>query len=357
MKDRGVYWWTALGTPVLVSVGALSLWAGAVRVSGAPGDAGEPVAGPARGADPSTVVGPGECSECHTREYEVWKLSAHSAGSKTLTRSPETRRIAKALGIRRVKREDRCVSCHYTGQLEDTGVVAPIAGVSCESCHGGAREWLTVHYDYGPGGADRATETPEHRAGRLGTADAMGMHRPETITGLAESCYACHVVDDPELVNVGGHPAGEGFELVAWSQGSVRHNFFRDGEDHNIVSSPERLRVLYIAGQAYRLDAALRALAVDGADGAYRDAMTAMVSSSLEALALVDDVVDLGGLGARAREIREAGVESLDADGLRALAIALDGAIERFIQGAEGQDFSALDPLIPTAYYGEPVGE
>ena len=58
------------------------------------------------------------------------------------------------------------------------------------------------------------------------------MRNPVNVYLLAQSCYRCHTVPDERLVNVGGHHAGSlDFELVSWSQGTVRHNFVRtDGK-------------------------------------------------------------------------------------------------------------------------------
>jgi len=48
--------------------------------------------------------------------------------------------------------------------------IRPSPGVSCESCHGAAKRWLTIHNDYGAG-KTRDTETPEHKEKRH--ADAV----------------------------------------------------------------------------------------------------------------------------------------------------------------------------------------
>jgi len=63
-------------------------------------------------------------------------------------------------------------------------------------------------------------------------------------------------------VNVGGHnPGSLDFELVSWSQGLVRHNFFRTDGKQNSENSPERLRVMFIAGMIADLEFSMRATA------------------------------------------------------------------------------------------------
>ena len=80
---------------------------------------------------------------------------------------------------------------------------------------------------------------------------------------VAQSCLRCHTTADEQLVNVGGHSAGSlDFEFVAWSQGTVRHNFVRTDGQSNDASSPERTRVMFVAGMIAELEASLRATAV-----------------------------------------------------------------------------------------------
>ena len=60
----------------------------------------------------------------------------------------------------------------------------------------------------------------------------------------------------------GGHLAGsQDFELVAWSQGMVRHNFVRTGGTANGAPSPAELRVMYVVGVMADLEYSLRAVA------------------------------------------------------------------------------------------------
>ncbi len=67
---------------------------------------------------------------------------------------------------------------------------------------------------------------------------------------------------DEKLVNVGGHVAGSAnFELVAWSQGKVRHNFVRTDGKVNDPSPIERTRLMFLAGMIADLEFSLRATA------------------------------------------------------------------------------------------------
>jgi hypothetical protein len=211
--------------------------------------------------DPHKVVGYETCSKCHAAEIETWKKTPHYETFLTLHRNPEAKTIADKLGLKSFKSDSRCIQCHYTMQ-DQGGHLEAISGISCESCHGGAKDWVNVHYDYGGANVTREQETPEHRLQRLRNAIGGGMRNPINVYLLAQSCYRCHTVPDEELVNVGGHKAGSlDFEIVAWSQGLVRHNFVRSNGQTNDPSSPDRLRQMFVAGLIADLEFSLRSTA------------------------------------------------------------------------------------------------
>jgi hypothetical protein len=211
--------------------------------------------------DPAKVIGPDQCAKCHQQEVQQWLKTPHHATFDTLHRLPRAKEIADRLGKKSIKRNDVCTQCHYTlqGDGDRTRVVA---GVSCESCHGGARDWLAVHADYGGVGVTKEAESVEHRATRVADSVARGMNNPHNIYLIARQCYDCHTVPHEKLVNVGGHLAGsQEFELVAWSQGMVRHNFVRTGGTTNGTLDVAQLRVMFVVGVLADLEYSLRAVA------------------------------------------------------------------------------------------------
>ncbi len=213
-----------------------------------------------RQCDPARVVGPDTCIKCHESEMKQWMQTPHYRTFDVLHRTPEAKEIAKKMDLRSIKRNDTCVTCHYTRQLQGTRERV-VAGVSCESCHGGAKDWLNLHADYGGPNITREMETAGHREKRLAESIAAGMNNPTNLYLMARQCLSCHTVPDEKLVNVGGHKAGtDDFELVAWSQGSVRHNFVRSDGAVNATSDPARLRVMYVVGAMADLEASLRAV-------------------------------------------------------------------------------------------------
>ena len=209
--------------------------------------------------DPHKVIGVQGCEKCHLAEIQTWKRTPHNDTFLTLHRKPEAQKIADKLGIANFKSDSNCIQCHYTmGQVENR--LEAIAGVSCESCHGAAKDWVAVHNDYGGPNVTRAQESPDHRNVRLAASIQLGMRNPVNVYLVAQSCYRCHTVPDEKLVNIGGHIAGSlDFELVSWSQGTVRHNFVRTDGKTNAEEAPARLRTLFVAGMIADLEFSLRA--------------------------------------------------------------------------------------------------
>ena len=204
--------------------------------------------------------GPESCAECHLQEIEAWKLTTHFKTLNTMHRRPETAAIIAKLGLTGMKAESRCVECHYTSELIG-GSSQVTAGVACESCHGAGADWIKVHGDYGKG-FTKATESAEHRATRRATAVANGMLNPDNLYVVGANCYSCHILTDEKTANVGGHSAGSaGFDLLAWSQGEVRHTILSHDNKANPVATPEHQRLLFVVGCILETEFSFRATA------------------------------------------------------------------------------------------------
>jgi len=137
----------------------------------------------AKPVDPHLTMGSETCIKCHANEVKVWKATPHHRTFDELHRRPAAKEIASKLGVRSIKHDGRCVHCHYTQKVDvASGNVHAIEGVSCESCHGSAKQWLDLHHDYGGEQVTRAMETPEHRQQRLAQSVAAGMRNPVNVT-------------------------------------------------------------------------------------------------------------------------------------------------------------------------------
>jgi len=271
-----------------------------------------------------------------------------------LTRSKAAKSMAKALGIRRIKSEARCASCHFTIQ-DGPKKSKSLAGVSCESCHGPAKTWIDTHQQFGGDSTAPADESADHRLERFADCDTAGMVRVGQVHSMAGQCYGCHVIDDQELVNLAGHPSGSDFELVAWSQGEMRHNYV-SGESKNAGASIERQRMLFVAGQMQKLNFSLRALArateegvfaTEHAERAFAAIETLLQAAGLERLGEVDTVL----AGSEDWKI-EAGCKEL-AELVEKRVAHCSAYLENRTDGSE---LAGLDVMLPSAsdYKGKP---
>ena len=220
MPWRGA--WARLSSPKSRAASILVAIIGLIPFARA--DAPRVAAGTGLHMDPDKVVGEAKCAECHKSESNAWQHTHHFTTFAALPKEKRAKEIADAMGLEGgIRRNQVCLNCHFTVQSRD-GAATPVSGVSCESCHGAAKDWLAIHNDYGPG-KTRDTESAEHKTQRHEAADAAGMIRKDRVNLISANCYSCHTVPNQELVNKGTHKAGSDFELTSWSQGEVRHNY------------------------------------------------------------------------------------------------------------------------------------
>jgi hypothetical protein len=270
----------------------------------------------------------------------------HYATFELLHRTPEAKAIADRLGLRSVKRNDVCISCHYTQQQVD-GRPRIVEGVSCESCHGGARNWLELHADYGGPGIDASSESPQHRKQRIEGSIAAGMNNPSNLYLIARQCLSCHTVPNEELVDKGGHKAGSvEFELVAWSQGMVRHNFLR-GQGTNVPSDPARLRVMYVVGLLADLEASLRATSAATSTGTYGTTTAARAANIKQRLWQVQRVINNPQLAAALAPLAKLELRIGNSQAMTAAADAVGAAANEFATTVDGTMIAAIDQFLP----------
>lgn len=113
------------------------------------------VAATARAAD---FVGPESCKACHPAAYAAWHSSKHARAYESLSTAE--------------KKDARCTSCHAP-ELRDQQV----AGVSCESCHGGGQYY-----------------SPEYVMRDPELARRVGLQDPSE-----KMCRNCHDASSPSL--------------------------------------------------------------------------------------------------------------------------------------------------------------
>ena len=343
---------TAATFAALLSVSALAVFAASVGILHATQNPEQGYrASPFLRIDPDKIVvanseGFQPCGECHTPEWNVWKETKHATGFATMHASEAAQPILEAMQLSTTKRgEALCMRCHYT--------VGPsrkaVAGVSCESCHGPARDWVNVHNTWGGGAADRASETGSGRQQRVAASRAAGMLRPSSdIYGVAANCFECHTVPMENLVNVGQHKAGtSGFELVEYVN-RVRHNFLdapKTGGANRPIA-PERARVMFVVGRMLAYEYALRGLAGATAPGAYSSSMARRAKeaskqlSAITSVAAIPSVTQALQAGAKARLIPNNRAE------LESAAMVIRVIGEQFVATNTGANLAALDPAV-----------
>ena len=182
----------------------------------------------------------------------------HAKAARTLV-SSEFQAILNRLsepkdGSSRAQVYQQCAQCHDPEGIAD-GVgqsSAPSRGISCESCHGGAKNWLATHYE---------------RDVSRSSLVAAGMRDTKDLHVRGELCASCHVGNAERNVNhdmlAAGHPPLR-FELAAYHRKLTSHN--ESGKRSHWNDARERIATkdfevkLWEAGQIASAKAALTLL-------------------------------------------------------------------------------------------------
>ncbi|GEM_PF-326733 len=297
--------------------------------------------------DPAKIVGSDTCTKCHEKETLQWQQTPHFATFEKLHRTPEAKAIAERMGLGSIKRNGTCVACHYTQQLVGSRIRV-VSGVSCESCHGAAKDWIALHADYGGPNITKETETPEHRQERIAASVKAGMNNPANLYLIARQCLSCHTTPNEELVNVGGHAAGSPeFELVSWSQGLVRHNFLRTSGTLNAAATPAQLRVMYVVGVLADLEASLRATAAATSKAPFGIASAQRAARLKKKLYDISELVTDPHIDDALQAALSVPLQLNHQEQLTTAADAVGKSAFEFARDANGEKLAALDPLLP----------
>jgi hypothetical protein len=290
--------------------------------------------------DPAKVLGPEACGNCHKLEFSAWQQTHHFKTFEDLHRRPSAIAISEKMGVKRIKSEGMCVACHYTSQGATEASLKPIAGVSCELCHGAGKDWIKLHNVKG--------------GGDLAKAEEAGFISINNVYKLAENCFQCHTIPNEKLVNTSGHAAGSPLELVSWSQGEVRHHFL--GGTKNQANTQDRLRMLYVVGRIVDLEYSLRGLAKATQKAPYGVTMAKRVVAAKDNLKKISEVLPKPEIqeiitiadGVALKLNNEAAI--MDA------AEKISAAGKKIASTYKGADLVAVDSLIPpSSQYKGPV--
>lgn len=152
---------------------------------------------------PPKFLGAQSCSSssCHggagekSNQYTIWSThDFHHARPYATLETARSERLAEVLKIGNPTLSARCTVCHapfQTVSAEQLGRDATIAeGISCETCHGPAENWIRSH-----------TRPDYTHADRV----AAGMRDLKNLYVRANTCVACHQNIDQEI-RAAGHP-------------------------------------------------------------------------------------------------------------------------------------------------------
>jgi hypothetical protein len=177
-------------------------------------------------AQSAKYTGPGSCSSssCHggvqprtdnsvlQNEYSVWAVQdQHARAFSGLTGDPG-KRIGRNLNLQPAT-SNRCVGCHTLDVPEEDKARSfdSNEGVSCESCHGGASNWLGPH---------------TARDGSYQKSLTLGMYDTRDLIKRNEKCLSCHLGDATKTVDhemiAAGHPDLY-FEIESFEAVQPRH--------------------------------------------------------------------------------------------------------------------------------------
>jgi len=160
---------------------------------------------------PPKYTGPGSCASpsCHggvaprsdtsvwQNEYSTWVVKDKHAQAYAVLSNPVATRMAKILGLESASTAPKCLACHALDVPADqrARTFDSSDGVSCESCHGPASNWLGPHTTKG------WTHQQSVDAGMRDLREPI--HRTET-------CLACHLGTKEKFVDhemiAAGHP-------------------------------------------------------------------------------------------------------------------------------------------------------
>ncbi len=187
-------------------------------------------------------------STVQQNEFVTWQeKDPHAKAYKTLM-SAESKRIAKNLGLNNAYEAGICLDCHADNVPEARRAKGfqITDGVGCESCHGGAVEWLGVHVS---GQADHAKNV------------AAGLFPTEQPLARAKLCLSCHLGDKDRVISHrimgAGHPR-LAFELDTYTMTQPAH-FRIDADYTKRKGMPDHIKTWAI-GQAVAVDSVMEAM-------------------------------------------------------------------------------------------------
>lgn len=297
--------------------------------------------------DPTETVGPRACAQCHDAEHQVWLGTAHAElyeSDEPLHERPRAKEIAGNLGKYLIKNDELCIDCHFTPTVRGSSVTA-VAGVSCESCHGAAQDWIHEHNTWQGTQVSRAAESPTTTRARRARMAELGMRHPGDLYALLGACYTCHMVPDERLVMEGEHPSGSDFDPIERVD-AIRHTFVTAGSrTEKAPLSDARKRQLHVLGAALELELRLRQIAA-AESAQYARLLAASVPDTLRKLERIQRAQELPEVATILKAARGLSLEAGNRDELAYAAEKVAEAAHAFSRERDGTGLAALDRVL-----------
>jgi hypothetical protein len=146
------------------------------------------------------------CQKCHGDQNAWWFKDRHYTSIEPfLDRDPKAVKIARLYDIspsKMGKGDSLCMDCHGTAATA-RGARTVEDGVSCQSCHGPAADYVEIHQE---GDLSLGLRRPGFQK-----ALKAGMKNLHDLETALTNCASCHYVTDPRLLSA-GHPSGVDFD-------------------------------------------------------------------------------------------------------------------------------------------------
>lgn len=304
------------------------------------------------------LKGDKNCNECHSVEVDAWKETRHFKTFKEAHKTDKAKEILAAMGTKNMRKSAECRQCHYTSELKEKKgdeTLRAKFGVTCESCHGPAKEWMDIHMKKGGdingddiNWGEGKLESAEERATRLDKAAAKGMIHSDMIYGIAKNCFGCHTVPNENVVNKGGHlPGSDDFELVARLQGEVIHNFSSahgtDIQGKSMPTPTNKKRRLYVTGKMVDLETTLNNLAnTEDKAGKYHLAMVDRANRVKSEIVNLATDANISLISEAMGKLPATFAANTDTSSMPAM---LSETTTAFLKAHDGSKLAALDPL------------
>jgi hypothetical protein len=152
---------------------------------------------------------PREGSNVLQNEYVTWTQDDPHSRAYDVLSNDRSKGIAARLGLGPATSAQICLDCHADNvPVQRRGERFHLSdGVGCESCHGGAQNWLATHYN-------RPTVTQEANL-------AAGMYPTADVTKRGDLCLSCHLGTNDKFathrIMAAGHPR-LAFELDTFTE-------------------------------------------------------------------------------------------------------------------------------------------